>query len=146
MAPGTHGSTFGGRALACAVAVEFFEILDELLPQIRRVGDYFRGGLRDMQSRYGFLTEVRGEGLMVGMQLAMPGKQIVDNAMQDGLLINCTHEYTIRLLPPFIVTRAQVREFLKLFEAVLAAGSASLSSPKIDAPVAQSLHSHATAR
>ena len=82
---------------------------------------------------------------MVGVQLSVEGAPFVAEAAKRGLLINCTHDYIIRLLPPFIVTRAQVREFLKLFEAVLAAGSASLSSPKIDAPAAQ-LHSHATAR
>jgi acetylornithine/N-succinyldiaminopimelate aminotransferase len=105
---GMHGSTFGGNALACAVAIEFFDILDGLLPQIRRVGDYFRQGLRDLQTRYDFLTEVRGEGLMVGAQLSMPGKAIVDGAMQDGLLINCTHDTVLRFLPPYIVTEKEV--------------------------------------
>ncbi|MDQ6704338.1 MAG: aminotransferase class III-fold pyridoxal phosphate-dependent enzyme, partial [Acidobacteriota bacterium] len=65
IAPGMHGSTFGGSALACRVAIEFFDILDELLPAIRRVGDYFRARLREMAARYPFIREVRGEGLMV---------------------------------------------------------------------------------
>ncbi len=116
IAPGMHGSTFGGSALACAVAIEFFDILDGLMPQIRRVGEYFRAALRDFQKRYSFITEVRGEGLMAGVQLAMPGKQIVDNAMQDGLLLNCTHDTVLRFLPPYIVTEAEVDIALGILE------------------------------
>ena len=80
--PGMHGSTFGGSALSCRVALEFFEILDELLPSIIRVGNYFRTKLRELAARFPIITEVRGEGLMVGAQLAIPGAPIVAEAIE----------------------------------------------------------------
>ena len=108
IAPGMHGSTFGGSALACRVAIEFFEILDELLPSIRRVGDYFRTRLREIAAQYPFIREVRGHGLMVGLDLTIPGKQFVEAARESGLLINCTHDTVLRFLPPYIVTEKDV--------------------------------------
>ena len=116
IAPGMHGSTFGGNALACAVAIEFFDILEGLLPAIERVGHYFRQGLREMQKRYSFIAEVRGYGLMVGAELSMPGKDIVQGAMQDGLLLNCTHETVLRFLPPYIVTEKEVDIALEILD------------------------------
>ena len=118
--PGMHGSTFGGSALSCRVAIEFFEILDELMPSIRRVGDYFRAGLRDLASRFPCITEVRGEGLMVGVQLAIPGAGIVSEAMKNGLLINCTHDTVLRFLPPYIITEREVDQALEMLEPAIA--------------------------
>lgn len=118
--PGMHGSTFGGNALAARVSLEFFDILDELLPQIRRVGEYFRSELRRIATKFDFVTEVRGYGLMVGMQLAVPGKEIVNRAMQEGLLMNCTHETVLRFLPPYIVTEKEIDEAVSILQRVLA--------------------------
>ena len=115
---GMHGSTFGGNALAARVALEFFDILDELLPQISRVGDYFREELRRLAARFDFITEVRGYGLMVGAQLSMPGKEIVSRAMQEGLLINCTHDTVLRFLPAYIVTETEVDEAVAFLDRV----------------------------
>jgi len=108
IAPGMHGSTFGGGPLACRVALEFLDILDELLPSIRNVGAYFRMKLSDLQREFSFITEVRGEGLMIGVQLDMPGKQFVLDAMNEGVLMNCTHDTVLRFLPPYILTEKQV--------------------------------------
>ena len=116
--PGMHGSTFGGNALAARVALEFFDILDELLPQIRRVGEYFRAELRRLAAKFDFITEVRGYGLMVGVQLTIPGKEIVNRAMQEGLLMNCTHDTVLRFLPPYIVTETEVDEAVAILERV----------------------------
>jgi len=111
--PGMHGSTFGGGALACRVALEFLDILDELLPSIQRVGGYFHVVLNELARKHGFVKEVRGFGLMLGMDLAVPGKQIVLDAMAEGLLINCTHETVLRFLPPYIVTEKEVDQAVK---------------------------------
>jgi acetylornithine/N-succinyldiaminopimelate aminotransferase len=116
---GMHGSTFGGSALACRVALEFFEILDELMPQIRRVGDYFRAELRKLATKHPRITEVRGAGLMIGAQLDGPGKQIVNDAMDRGLLINCTHDTVLRFLPPYIVTEKEIDEAIGILDRVL---------------------------
>ncbi len=119
--PGMHGSTFGGNALAARVALEFFDILDGLLPQIRRVGDYFRAELRRLAERFDFITGIRGYGLMVGVQLNVPGKEIVNRAMQGGLLMNCTHDTVLRFLPPYIVTETEVDEAVAILEKALSA-------------------------
>ena len=105
---GQHGTTFGGGPLACRVALEFFDILDELLPNIIHVGGYFRMQLMELAKRFSFIQEVRGYGLMIGVELEFAGKQIVLEAMEQGLLINCTHEKVLRFLPPYILTEQDV--------------------------------------
>lgn len=118
---GMHGSTFGGSALACRVALEFFDILDDLLPSIRRVGDYFRARLRDLAGKYAFLREVRGHGLMIGLDMNVPGKQMVLDAQARGLLMNCTHDTVMRFLPPYIVTETEVDSAIKILDEIFAA-------------------------
>jgi acetylornithine/N-succinyldiaminopimelate aminotransferase len=122
VSPGMHGTTFGGGPLACAVALEFLNIVEdqELLENIRLRGAELHDGLTKLAAKFGFIREIRGEGLMIGVELSIEGAPFVSEAMRRGLLINCTHDFTLRLLPPFIITRAQVREFLRLFELVLA--------------------------
>jgi acetylornithine/succinyldiaminopimelate/putrescine aminotransferase len=121
VSPGMHGTTFGGGPLACAVALEFLSIVEDegLLENIRARGEELREGLGKLASQCDFIREIRAEGLMIGIELSVEGGPFVAAAMERGLLINCTHDFTLRLLPPFIITRAQVREFLKLFEMVL---------------------------
>jgi acetylornithine/succinyldiaminopimelate/putrescine aminotransferase len=112
--PGMHGTTFGGNVLSSAVALEFLDILDELLPQINRVGEYFRAGLRDLQARHKFIKEVRGHGLMIGVELDHPGKDYVMQGIEQGVLFNCTHDTVLRFLPPYIVTEKEVDQALKV--------------------------------
>jgi predicted acetylornithine/succinylornithine family transaminase len=118
--PGMHGTTFGGGALACRVALEFCDILDELMPAIRRVGGYFHAELNQLRTKYGFVKEVRGFGLMLGMELDMPGKQIVIDAMAEGLLINCTHDTVLRFLPPYIIAEQEVDKAVKVLGRIFA--------------------------
>jgi len=120
--PGMHGTTFGGGPLACRVALEFLEILDELLPAIQRVGGYFKDSHDTLARKHSFVREVRGFGLMLGVDLAIPGKQFVLDAMAEGMLINCTHDTVLRFLPPYIITEKEVdravRILRKLFRKV----------------------------
>jgi acetylornithine/N-succinyldiaminopimelate aminotransferase len=131
ISPGLHGTTFGGGPLICAAALEFLKIIgdEKLLENIHARGAELREGLGALASQFDFIREIRGEGLMIGIELSIEGAPFVAEAMRRGLLINCTHDYTLRLLPPFIVTRAQVREFLRLFEIVLA--SVQKDAPKL---------------
>ncbi|MGA7239013.1 MAG: aspartate aminotransferase family protein [Bryobacteraceae bacterium] len=122
--PGMHGSTFGGGPLACCAALEFLEILDELLPSIRRVGAYFQEQLQAVGAKFKFVREVRGFGLMLGMDLTIPGKQIVLDAMADGLLINCTHDTVLRFLPPYIATEKEVDRALRILRRALSKAKA----------------------
>jgi acetylornithine/N-succinyldiaminopimelate aminotransferase len=112
--PGMHGTTFGGGPLACRVALEFFDILEGLLLHIHEVGACFREELIYMARQYSFIKEVRGFGLMIGVELDKPGKQIVLDAMAEGLLINCTHDTVLRFLPPYIITEQEVDKAIKV--------------------------------
>jgi acetylornithine/N-succinyldiaminopimelate aminotransferase len=118
--PGMHGSTFGGGTLACRVALEFLDVLDELLPSIQRVGAYFSGELKELARKHSFVKEVRGFGLMLGMELTIPGKQIVLDAIGAGLLMNCTHDTVLRFLPPYIATEKEVDQAVKILGKLLA--------------------------
>jgi len=100
--------------------LEFLNILDELLPSIGRVGGYFRAQLDEVSKKFGFVKEVRGLGLMLGMELAIPGKQIVLDAMAAGLLINCTHDTVLRFLPPYIVTEKEVDRAIRILRKAMA--------------------------
>jgi predicted acetylornithine/succinylornithine family transaminase len=113
IAPGMHGSTFGGGALACRVGLEFMEILDTLLPSIQQVGAYFRIKLDELAHKYSIIKEVRTVGLMLGVEFAVPCKQLVNAAMAEGLLINVTHDTVLRMLPPYILTEQQVDQAMK---------------------------------
>ena len=114
-----HGSTFGGGALACRVSIEFLDVLEEVLPSIRRVGEYYKERLQKLAGKHAFVKEVRGFGLMLGMELAFPGRQIVLDSIGAGLLINCTHETVLRFLPPYIVTEAEVDRAVRILSTVL---------------------------
>ncbi len=116
---GMHGSTFGGGALACRVALEFLDILDELLPAIHQTGGLFRVQLTEMARHFGFVREVRGFGLMIGIELDLPCRSIVEDALAEGLLINCTHDTVIRLLPPYIISDTEVDRAVKVLTRVL---------------------------
>ena len=118
--PGMHGSTFGGGPLACRVALEFCDILDELLPSIQRVGGYLHVELNELARKHAFVKEVRGFGLMIGVELHIPGKQLVLDAMAAGLLINCTHDTVLRMLPPYIATEKEVDQAVKTLGKVFA--------------------------
>ncbi|MGH9706474.1 MAG: aspartate aminotransferase family protein [Candidatus Acidiferrales bacterium] len=122
--PGMHGTTFGGGPMICAAALAFLSVVEEedLLAHIRERGAEVRAGLEKLAARFDFIREVRGEGLILGVDLAVDGAPFVQEALRRGLLINCTHDHILRLLPPFIVTKADVSEFLKKMEVVLAHG------------------------
>jgi acetylornithine/N-succinyldiaminopimelate aminotransferase len=120
--PGMHGSTYGGGPLACRVALEFFDILDELLPSIVAVGGYFRVRLTDLMRSFSFIREVRGQGLMIGVELAFPCKELVLDGIREGLLFNCAHDSVLRFLPPYILTEEDVDRaittLIKIFNGV----------------------------
>ncbi len=120
---GTHGSTFGGGPLACRLSLEFFQMIEEegLLERIRQLGIYFAERLGELKRKFSFVREVRGEGLIVGMELEFPGKSIVRAMLEHGYVINCTHEKVLRFLPPYIITVAQIDRLIAGLEEVFAA-------------------------
>ena len=82
-----------------------------------------RAGLEKLAARFAFIREVRGQGLMLGVDLSCDGAPIVQEALRCGVIINCTHDHILRLLPPFIIRKRDIAEFLAKFEAVLVATS-----------------------
>jgi acetylornithine/N-succinyldiaminopimelate aminotransferase len=118
--PGLHGSTFGGGPVACAVAFEFLRTVEDegLLKNVRQRGEQIRAGLDALKSRFGFIREIRGEGLMLGLELSVEGAPFVTEALKRGLVINCTHDFTLRFLPPFIIGERHVKELFQKLETV----------------------------
>ena len=116
---GMHGSTFGGGPLACRVALEALDIIEALLPSISSVGSYFRMRLTELARHLPYIREVRGTGLMIGVELDFPCKDAVTLAMEEGLLINVTHDTVVRLLPPYIITEQDVDRAMGGIERVL---------------------------
>jgi predicted acetylornithine/succinylornithine family transaminase len=112
--PGMHGSTFGGGLLATRVALEAFDILDDLFENINVRSAQFKNGLEELASKHEFVKHVRVFGLMIGVELQMPGKQFVTDAIQSGLLINCTHDTVLRFLPPFTITEKETSKALRI--------------------------------
>jgi acetylornithine/N-succinyldiaminopimelate aminotransferase len=108
--PGTHAATFGGNPLATAAGVAALKAIHEdgMLENCQRVGAYFMDRLKDLQRRYSFINEVRGRGLMLGIQLDFPGGQFVNDCLERGFLVNCTVDTVLRFLPPLIVTESEV--------------------------------------
>lgn len=123
--PGLHGTTFGGGPLICAAALEFLSVVEreKLLANVRARGEQLRAGLEKLKSKFDLVKEVRGEGLIVGVELAIEGAAVAQEALKRGVIINCTHERVLRFLPPFIVTSRQVKDFLAALERVLSSAA-----------------------
>jgi acetylornithine/succinyldiaminopimelate/putrescine aminotransferase len=119
---GQHGTTFGGGPLACRASLEYFSIIenDKFLQRVRTVGAYFKKRLEELKD-LPVVKEVRGEGLMLAVDLTISGKEIVKQMLQEGFIINCTHETVLRMLPPFIITEKQIDKFVKALRPVLEA-------------------------
>jgi acetylornithine/N-succinyldiaminopimelate aminotransferase len=120
--PGQHGTTFGGGPLACRASLEYFKVVEDekLLEHVRKTGAYFKERLEELKD-LPVVKEVRGEGLMVAVELTVPGKEIVKQLLEQGFILNCTHETVLRMLPPFIITEKQIDKFVRALRPVLAA-------------------------
>src|SRR5213593_330769 len=119
--PSTHASTFGGNPLACAAALAVLRVLLEgrILEQSRRMGDYLVKGLLDCKDRQPIIKDVRGLGLLLGMELAIDGRPVVTDCLARGLLINCTMERVLRFVPPLIITQREIDRLLDTLSQVL---------------------------
>ncbi len=112
--PGTHASTFGGNPLSTAAGAATLKAIlsDGVLENAVKVGAYLKEKLDSLKERYGFIKEVRAMGLIVGMEIDMPGAPIVSRALEAGLLINCTADTVLRFLPPLIISTDEVDEMI----------------------------------
>jgi len=110
--PGTHASTFGGTPLVCSAAIEVIKLITEddlILDNCRRMGDYLVAELNDLKLKYPHLIkDVRGKGLLTGMELNISGETIVSECIKRGVIINCTMERVLRFLPPLDVSQEDI--------------------------------------
>src|SRR5215467_5668974 len=122
ISPGQHGTTFGGGPLACRVALEYLAILEEekLLENVARVGAYLQEQLKTLLEKYEGPTEVRGRGLIQGLQLNIPARPIVEAALAEGILFNSTQDTVLRFLPPFLLEEGHVDKGVKVLKKLLA--------------------------
>lgn len=116
--PGTHGSTFGGNPVVCAAARAVLKVLQEegLVERAAETGAYFKKCLESLREKFPCIREVRGVGLIVGMELDRPGQNLVPLCQERGLLVNCTAGSVIRFLPPLIIGKEDVDEALEILE------------------------------
>jgi acetylornithine aminotransferase/acetylornithine/N-succinyldiaminopimelate aminotransferase len=121
MHPGMHGTTFGGGPLACAVAIEFLRQLDGLLDHIGKTGNYFHAQAQSLQKKHPSIREVRGKGLMLGMELDSPdlAKAVAAQLLNEKILINRTHDTVLRFLPPYIVQKKHVDRVIAALDSAL---------------------------
>jgi len=122
--PGMHGTTFGGNPLATAVAVAVIDEIKHtgLLAHVRETGNYFLAQLRRLQSQHTAIKEVRGLGLMIGVEIESPelAKYIATGLLERRIIINRTHETVLRFLPPFLITREHVDQAIAAIDELLA--------------------------
>jgi len=122
MVPGTHGSTFGGNPLACAAGLAVIETIeqDKLLEHVRDMARHLAGGLETLRAAHAIkIKEIRQIGLMVGIDVTIPAKPVYARCLEEGLMINVTHETTLRLLPAMNVSAAELDEGLAIVSRVL---------------------------
>ena len=117
--PGDHGTTFGGGPLVCAAANAVLDTIEEdnLLDNVNEVGNYFIEELKKLDKE--IISDVRGKGLMVGLELTKPGAEYVDKLREKGFLINCTADKVLRFVPPLIITKEDIDEFVKALDEIL---------------------------
>jgi acetylornithine/N-succinyldiaminopimelate aminotransferase len=123
--PGDHGSTYGGNLLACRAALVFLDELVSggLMQNVARVGAHLEAGLRAIAARQSSIRDVRGAGLMWGIEIDRPAAPVVQAALERKLLINRTSDTVVRLLPPYVITDREIDEALPLLEASIVAGT-----------------------
>ena len=123
LSPGTHASTFGGGPVVCRAALAVLKAVqkEKMLANTKAMGQYLREQLSELKNKYPVIKDVRGMGLMCGAELSIAGKPIVEACMQEGLLINCTHDKVLRIMPALNVTKSQISKAIEILDTALAA-------------------------
>jgi acetylornithine/succinyldiaminopimelate/putrescine aminotransferase len=119
--PGIHGTTFGGGPLACRVALEYLQIVEDenLLEHVQKVGAFLHSELAELARRSKVAESARGIGMMQALQLNVPGRPIVEAALQHGMLFNSTQDTVLRFLPPFLMTETQIKKGMRVLRRLL---------------------------
>jgi acetylornithine aminotransferase len=119
--PGTHGSTFGGNPLVTAAGIAAVRAVleDGILDNTEKMGNYLVGRLNELKEKFPFIVAVRGIGLMIGMELSIPGADIVKQALAQGLLLNVAQDRVLRFVPPLIVGKSEIDAMVEILEGIL---------------------------
>jgi acetylornithine/N-succinyldiaminopimelate aminotransferase len=119
--PGTHASTFGGTPLITATALKVLQLISppDFLAKVQETGSYLRQRLLELQDRHPVIREVRGRGLIWGVELKEPGQRLVEICLKKGLVINCTHGTVLRLVPPLTVERQEIDHLIAVLDEVI---------------------------
>ena len=119
--PGSHASTFGGSPLVSSAALAIFKAIDKekLLKNVNVMREYLLSCLERLKGKYPIIKEIRGMGLMIGVELRKEGKPIVEECIRRRLLINCTQARVLRIMPPLIVTKRQIDQAMRILDGVL---------------------------
>ncbi|HTF92661.1 MAG TPA: acetylornithine transaminase [Verrucomicrobiae bacterium] len=120
--PGSHASTFGGNPVSCSAGLAVIHALLQggVLKNCAQMGKYFVKGLEALKKRFSFIREIRGKGLIIGVELEIEGSKIADGCMEAGLLMNCTAYKVLRFVPPLTIKRNEIDRGLAILEKVLA--------------------------
>lgn len=118
--PGDHASTFGGSPLVSSAALAFLKVMEKenLVKKAEERGEYFEKRLKELEEKYSFIKEIRGKGLMRGMELEFEGKEAVEKCRYQGLLINCTAKKVLRFLPPLTVKEEEIDQAVDILQGV----------------------------
>ena len=118
--PGTHATTFGGNPLSSAVALAAMKAVDRsLLSNCVNMGKYFMKKLQAIKGKCSLIKDIRGKGLMIGVELEIPGKEITEKLLEKGFLVNCTMDRVLRFLPPLIVKKREIESVMRALEKIL---------------------------
>ncbi|MFA4981771.1 MAG: aspartate aminotransferase family protein [Candidatus Omnitrophota bacterium] len=120
LTPGTHASTFGGSPIVCAAGLAVFEAINKenMLENARRMGAYLKKKLEDLKKKYSFIKEVRAVALIIGVELSIQGEDIYKECLKEGLLINCTQDTVLRIMPPINVTKIEIDKAVSILDKV----------------------------
>ena len=118
---GDHGSTYGGNLLACRAALVFLDALTAggLQEHVRTVGTQFAAGLCELAGKHAVIREIRGAGLMLGIELDRPCNELVAQALEAGLLINVTYDNIVRMLPPLVISDDQADQIVSMLSPLI---------------------------
>ncbi|MFH0858517.1 MAG: aspartate aminotransferase family protein [Candidatus Omnitrophota bacterium] len=121
LTPGTHASTFGGGPLVAKAAVAVLRSIqkEKILSNVQKMSEYLHGKLQELKNKYPVIKEVRGLGMMWGVELKQEGKIIVEQCIKQGLLINCTHDTVLRLMPALNIGKTEINKAIKILDNVL---------------------------
>ena len=120
LTPGTHASTFGGSPIVCAAALAVFDAIKKegLIKNTRDKGAYMKKKLLALKKKYNFIKEVRAMALVIGVELSIKGDDIYKRCLEEGLLINCTQDTILRIMPPLNVTKGEIDRAISILDKV----------------------------